>query len=181
MKKRLMISLIAIMAFCSSLFAAASEQDAYDVTAFTTIGQRAMFNSVERFTTPIKVTGNIGVDTIASLVSIPKFAIIKSVWVVVADTVESRGDSALVKLFVGSTEIMSQRTSAFKLGLSTAPRAFNFTASTLYSTIPTSYTTGNILSYRVTQTAGSGGTGITEGTFYMIVEYISPFKLPTLP
>ena len=155
------------------------EQD--PAKAYATPAQANINYTVPRFTSYFKVTGNVGVDTVITSIALPKFAIVSRVWVVVADTVESRGDSALVKVLVGSTEVFSQMTSAFKLGVSTAPRAFPFTASAYYTPIPTNYNTGNVISYRITQTAAGASTGITEGTFYVMLEYILPFRTNTLP
>lgn len=165
-----------LLAFC---FVLAIEQD--PAKAYATPGQAEINYTVPRLTTPFKVTGNVGIDTITTAIALPKFAIISRVWVTVADTVESRGDSALVKVLVGSTEVFSQMTSAFKLGVSTAPRAFPFTPSTYYTSIPTDYNTGNVISYRITQAAYAGAEGITEGTFYVQLEYILPFRTNTLP
>lgn len=175
MKKCLMISLIVMMVLFSSLLA--MERDAN--TAYATPGQKELNLTTIRHTTPIKVTGAVLLDTVITSIALPKYALFKAVNIVVADTVESRGDSALFKILCGTTEIFSQYTSAFKLGNSSYPRMFSFTPSALYSTIPP--VSGNAFSYRITQAATSGTEGITEGTFYIIVDYTMPFENAVLP
>jgi hypothetical protein len=170
MKKGILLTMLLAL-FCWMF---AVERDANTVLA--SVGQTELNNTTVRFSTPVKITGAVLVDTVTSSVSIPKFADLRGITIVVSDTVESRGDSALVKFFIGSTEIFSQMTSAFKLGVSTAPRTFHFTPSALYSPL-----NGGALSYRITQSNYAGADGITEGTFYFILEYVSPFKSKTLP
>jgi len=104
--------------------------------------------------------GAVGLDTVTTAISIPGIVSLQRIEIMVTDTVESRGDSALVKVLIGSTEIFSQMTSAFKLGISTAPRVFTFTPTALFSPLA-----GGALSYRITQSATSGTEGIVDGSF----------------
>lgn len=164
--KKIYLLLAMMLAFTLALFAV--EPVATGVGGVP-IGQQRFNLTLPQKTTSFQVTGAVLVDTVTTAINIPKYAVLTNVYVTVTDTVESRGDSALVKILCGTTEIFSQMTSAFKLGVSTAPRTFYFAPTTIYTPLA-----GGTLSYRITQAATSGTEGITEGTFKINVGYFYP-------
>lgn len=166
--KKIYLLLAIMLAFTLALFAV--EPVATGVGGVP-IGQQRFNLTLPQKTTTFQVTGAVGVDTVTTNINIPKYAILTNVYVTVTDTVESQGDSALVKILCGSTEIFSQRTSTFKLGVSTAPRSFYFAPSTIYTPLA-----GGVLSYQITHPgiAGSKTAGIKEGTFKINVGYFYP-------
>lgn len=122
---------------------------------------QAVFNKSLLQKSTAFTVGAVTTDTVTTNVVLSKYAVLGGVYITVSDTVESRGDSALVKILVGSTEIFSQMTSAFKLGVSTAPRTFYFAPTVIYTPLA-----GGAVSYRVTQSKKTGAVeGITEGSF----------------
>lgn len=102
-------------------------------------------------------------DTVMTARVIQPKPFIESINILVTDTVESQGDSTLFKLFFGGTEILSQKTSAFKL-----PGAYTFTPS-----VRTASANSNLY-YASTNTTSGKTSGITEGTYKVIIRYFNP-------
>lgn len=102
-------------------------------------------------------------DTVITARSIQPVPIIESINILVTDTVESQGDSVYFKLFLGGTAILSQKTSAFKF-----PGAYTFTPLTRTASA------NSALYYGAANTTSGQTTGITEGTYKVIIRYFNP-------
>jgi hypothetical protein len=102
-------------------------------------------------------------DTVVTNRVLQKKMIIESISILVTDTVESQGDSVYFKLFLGGTNILNQKTSTFKL-----PGAYLFT--------PTARTASanSALYYGAENTTSGQTSGITEGTYKVIIRYFNP-------
>lgn len=102
-------------------------------------------------------------DTVMTARVIQPKPIIESINILVTDTVESQGDSVYFKLFLGGTTIFNQKTSTFKL-----PGAYVFTPATRTASANSN------LYYGAANTTSGQTTGITEGTYKVIIRYFNP-------
>ena len=159
MKKSITMLLLGMMAFFAIIFAA--EPTSTTVTGVSR--SQLLYNLTTPQYLSIAAPALTTEDTLQTLRSIFPKPVIKKVYVLVTDTVESQGDSVYFKLFMGGTKILDQKTSAFKL-----PGAYAFD--------PLVYTvSANSTLYIAAANTTSGQTsGITEGTYKVIIEYLNP-------
>lgn len=102
-------------------------------------------------------------DTVITARVISPKPIVEQIYIFVTDTVESQGDSVYFKLFMGGTKILDQKTSAFKL-----PGVYSFTPASLTASA------NSALYYAAANTTSGQTTGITEGTYKVVIKYINP-------
>jgi hypothetical protein len=128
-----------------------------------------LIRTMPQKTTPITVTGAVGVDTITSSVRLPAYAVLTGVYITVTDSVESRGDSLFLDVWVGANKVCSQYSSAFDGYNNGTYKTFYFAP----TVINTPNAGGDII-YGIKQAAGSGAEGMRAGTFKINLGYFYP-------
>lgn len=128
-----------------------------------------LIRSVPQKTTAVTVTGAVLQDTITTNVVIPDYVVLTGVYLTVTDSVESRGDSAFLDIWIGTTKIASQYASAFDGFNNGTYKTFYFAPTAIYT-----QNAGGVLSYGIKQAAGSGTEGMRAGTFKINVAYFYP-------
>jgi len=103
-------------------------------------------------------------DTSTTTTIFTKRSFIEAIDIFVTDTVESQGDTCYFKLFIGAEKILDQKTSAFKL-----PGIFSFTPLVKWTASDASY-----LFKAVANTTSGQTTGITDGSFKVVIKYYIP-------
>lgn len=157
--KKITLLLLAVMAFVVVMFAAEPVGSSVKGVPYEQFRLNSTLPQFISIANPTLTTE----DTVLTVRTITPKPIIDKIYILVTDTVESQGDSVYFKLFMGGTKILDQKTSAFKL-----PGAFTFT--------PLTYTcsANSSLYIGAANTTSGQTTGITEGTFKVIVTYLNP-------
>lgn len=157
--KKIHLLLTVIIGLVTCLFAA--EPTAAGVRGVPT--SQIYFNATVPQMLSYQVPAMLIEDTVVTARVISPKPIIESIYIMVTDTVESQGDSVYFKLFLGGTEFLSQKTSAFKL-----PGVYAFTPTTRTASANSN------LYYSSTNTTSGQTSGITEGTYKVIIRYLNP-------
>jgi hypothetical protein len=157
--KKIYLVLFAMISFITCLFAA--EPTAGGVRGVPT--SQIYFNTTVPQMLSYQVPAMLIEDTVITARVISPKPIIESIYIMVTDTVESQGDSVYFKLFLGGTAILNQKTSTFKL-----PGAYTFTPLTRTASA------NSALYYSSTNTTSGQTSGITEGTYKVIIRYLNP-------